>query len=187
MASLSNNRMPRLPTVVSVALLLGCILVVMMGEFLVVKVVQWDIRREMATKIKSGLPDEQILLIKISNRNIPADFVRKEAHEFRYRGGAYDIIQEEIHGDTTYFYCVFDERETTLYAKIDQRIADEMSNNPERQQQREQLRKKIPKFFFFHTDPFLISFKWYSELPMSRLLARSDVFTRPPTPPPDKV
>lgn len=185
MGSFSNNRMPGFLKVAFATLLLGCLLIVMMGEFIAIKIVQWDIRKDMAATIAHGVGEDQLVLIKISNHDQPTDFVWVEPHEFRYKGNSYDIVREEIRGDSTYFYCVFDERETALYAEIDKKIVTEMANDPERQQQQKELLQKIPKFYFFHADPFLRGFNFYSKLPMTRLLALSDAITIPPTPPPD--
>lgn len=186
MGSLKNIKISSLLCSVLAILLVVCILMATVGRYVAVKVVQWDIRRDMAASIRAGLPEDNLVLIKIFTHQPPKDFVRVESHEFRYQGGSYDIVREEIIGDSTYFYCVYDERETALYANMDQHILDEMSHNPERQKQRAQLLENIPKFYFVKQNEkrlFLIKF---GSSQMDLMLPLHSQFSpQTSTPPPD--
>ncbi len=167
------------------AMLSGCVLVCTVGEYLVVNAVQWDMRREVKARIQAGVSAHELAMVKISKNNPPRDFARRNAREIKYQGKMYDIVKQEERSDSIIYYCLFDERETALYANIEQQIRDELAHNPQRQQQEKELLQKIPKFFFLHTNPDSFGFRCYSRKPMSQQFLLSDVFPEILSPPPD--
>lgn len=168
-----------------VALLLGCVLICAVGEYLAVKATQWDIRGEVKSRIKAGVPSEELVVVKILKKEPPREFIRRNAREFSYQGRMYDIVSQEERGDSIIYLCIFDERETALYANIEQQIKDQLAHNPERQQQQKELLQKIPKFYLLHTNPFIISFKCFSELHENRRHLLPALFLEVISPPPD--
>jgi len=132
------------------------------GYFFVFKLQQHEIRQEIKQQIKAGVPEEELVLFKIPQilgEKPPATFQRIHAREFRYNGKLYDIVREETHGDTTWYYCLPDEKETQLFANLDELVKRDMDQNPARQQQRERILQLFgPLFFSRHQDfPFLDS------------------------------
>ncbi|MBK7871830.1 MAG: hypothetical protein IPJ74_14695 [Saprospiraceae bacterium] len=130
-----------------VASLLGCVLVCTVGEYLVVKIMRWDIRQEIKNRIQSGVPTHELVQVKISKTNPPKDFVRIDRREFRLEGRMYDIVSQEEQGDSILYHCIFDERETLLNNNIEAQTKKEFAQSPDRQQQQKELLQKIPKFF----------------------------------------
>jgi hypothetical protein len=168
------------------ALVLSCSLLSVVGEYVAVKVVQWDIRQDVAAAIRAGISEDQLVFIKIETQNPPAGFVWLEDGEFRYQNSVYDVVRREIHGNFTYFYCLYDDRETEFYAKIEQRVADEMTQNPARKKQRNQLLEKIPKFYFVGSFFFSIFDIKFGESPTVSPVPHIAQFEpKPPSPPPD--
>lgn len=167
------------------ALLLACVLVCTIGEYVVVKATQWDIRREVKLRIQSGVPSDELVRISISKDKPPKDFIRRNAREFSYQGRMYDMVSREERGDSIIYLCIFDGRETTLYANIKQYIKYELAHDPDRQQQQKELLQKIPKFYLVHTNPYIISFKCFSESHEDRQHRFPAVFTNVLSPPPD--
>ncbi|MDX1940970.1 MAG: hypothetical protein SFU99_10495 [Saprospiraceae bacterium] len=170
-----------------VALMLGCVLVCTIGEYVVVKALCWNIRQEIKSHIKSGVPTYELVQVKISKINPPKDFVRIDRREFRLNGGMYDIVNQEEQGDTILYHCILDERETVLYANVEQQIKKEFTHNPSRQQQQKELLQKIPKFFFLHTNLCFEGFKCFPEKPMNRQHLLSGSFLEILSPPPDLI
>lgn len=147
-----------------VALLLGCMGIGVFGEYLVFRIIRSDIRESIKEKIESSVPKEELVLIKISSTNPPKDFQFIEAgREFRYQGAMYDIVYQEVKGDTVYYQCIHDIRETKLYADLDQQIQNEYSTNPTHEKKQTELLKKIPKFYSLSTNSIFLGFTCYTQ------------------------
>lgn len=84
-----------------------------------------QIRAEMKVLMKSNIPKEKIIILKIANNS--KYFIRIHKKEFRYEGKLYDIIKEIKKNYFTIFYCINDEKEEQLmesYSKIFQSSDD---------------------------------------------------------------
>lgn len=149
-----------------VALLLGCMGIGVFGDWLVFSIIRSDIRESIKEKIESSVAKEELVLIKISRTNPPKDFqFIEEGREFRYKGEMYDIVQQEVKGDTTYYQCIHDIRETKLYADLDQQIQNEYATNPVHHKKQTELLKKIPKVYFFSANSIFLCFTCYTQKP----------------------
>lgn len=107
------------------------------GQFLVFKLFEYKIKKEIKTRIKAGVPEEELVLLKIPKlleENPNKDFTRIHEKEFRYKGEMYDIVNQEDKVDTTYYYCIHDVKESNLFANLESMIADEL-NNPEKKKE----------------------------------------------------
>ncbi len=168
-----------------VALLLGCVGVCTVGEYVVVKAVQWDVRRDVKRRIKAGIPKEELVMLQFSKRQPPSNIVWMHAREFRYEGNMYDVVNQEDIGDSIRYYCILDERDTWLYANIEQQIRQELTGNPQRQRQQTELLQQIPKFFWLPANPIEYGFKCFTPKPMHTAYAIIAYAPSVPSPPPD--
>lgn len=169
------------------ALLLGCVGIGVIGEWLVFKIIQSDIHQAIEIQIKTGASSDGLVTIKISNTNPPSDFTWVEKHEFRYKGEMYDIVKQEVTNDTTYYTCIHDVRESALYANMEQQIQDEFATNPERQQQHKNLLQKIPKIYILANDLIFLGFKCDTQQPDAKQTAWANVSPTILSPPPECV
>ena len=120
------------------------------GYYLYFKIQQHQVRHEIKQQIKTGVPEAELVLLKISrsikeNRN---EFQWIHNHEFSYLGKMYDIVRQENHGETTWFYCICDEKETLLFTRLDEQVKKEMKNLPGSEKQRERLLQWHNTLFF---------------------------------------
>jgi hypothetical protein len=136
-------------------LLLFLMLLQAAGHLVFFKIQQYEIRCEIKQRIKLGAPDHELVLIKIPKtleekpRNI---FQRIAEGEFRCGGNMYDIIRRETHGDTTWYYCLADEKEAQLFANMDELIKQDLSQNAKHKQQMAGLLQWLGSLFFGHHD-----------------------------------
>ena len=168
-----------------VALLLGCVGVCAVGEYLVVKAVQWDVRRDIKQRIKAGIPKEELIVLQFSKHQSPANIVWMHAREFRHEGNMYDVVNQEDIGDSIRYYCILDERDTWLYANLEMQIRQELTGNPQRQHQQTELLQQIPKFFWLPANPIEYGFKRFTPKPMHTAYAMIAYAPSVPSPPPD--
>ncbi|HTM67626.1 MAG TPA: hypothetical protein VL093_14970 [Flavipsychrobacter sp.] len=90
------------------------------GYFVVFKVEQFALRREMKERIKSSLPESQLQHFAFSKQKTSTLDWERKGKEFRLDGDMYDIVRAETEGDTVHFYCLRDDKETKLFAGLDQ-------------------------------------------------------------------
>lgn len=156
---------------------------------LVFKIQQYQIRKEIKQQIKAGVPEEALVLLKIplsletSAHN--EHFQRIHDREFRYRGEMYDIVRQEQHGDTTWYYCLWDEKESELFAQLDKQVAQQMNQNPEQKKQHELLDRLLHALYLTDSKYYLFSIFTHTVHSMAcysfMLKSWSEA---PPTPPP---
>ncbi len=111
------------------------------GYFLFFKIQQHQIRHEIKHQMKAGVPETELVLLKIplstqENRN---EFQRIHSKEFRYQGKMFDVVRQENQDGTTWFYCICDEKETLLFSHLDEQVKNKMKNLPGNEKQRERL------------------------------------------------
>lgn len=104
-------------------------------------------RHEVKQRLKHGVPEEDRVLLKIplSLEQTENDvFHRVHAGEFRYKGEMYDILKSENHGDTTWYVCIHDVKESGIFKQLDDQVKRFVSSNPAHQ------RHRARSFLFFH-------------------------------------
>lgn len=103
--------------------LLALLLIPMVSPWLFFHYKQQQIRKSIKRQIKAGVPEEELVLLRIPTAmesGVHPDFQRIHAREFRYRGMMYDIIRQEKGQDTTLYWCILDVKESGLFAMLDQ-------------------------------------------------------------------
>lgn len=171
-----------------VALLLVCVGVGVFGEYLVFHLIRSDIRHSIEAKIEAGAPQEELTWIKIAASNPPENFVFiKKEREFRYKGEMYDIVNKKVIGDTIYYQCIHDIRESKLYANLDHQIQNEYSTNPTHEKKQTELLKKIPKFYSLSTNSIFLGFTCYTQLPDETHPIWLDALLTIDAPPPEMI
>ncbi|ROL61594.1 hypothetical protein D9V86_04960 [Bacteroidetes/Chlorobi group bacterium ChocPot_Mid] len=87
-----------------------------------------EIRSEMKVLMKSNIPKDKIIVLKIAHKS--KYFTRIHKKEFRYQGKMYDIIKEFPQKKYTIYYCINDEKEEQLmesYSKLFETSDDGMT------------------------------------------------------------
>jgi hypothetical protein len=131
------------------------------GHFFVFKILQHETRRQIKQQIKAGVPETELVLLKIPKdleEKNNAAFQRIHEREFRYDGNMYDILRQKAHGDTTWYYCIADEKETQLFANLDEMVKQDMAGNPQHRRQADDLLRLLSVLYFNQkTEVFFIS------------------------------
>lgn len=129
-----------------------------------------EIRSRIEAQIASGKAEDGLVLLRIPRlleEKQNADFKRFHATEFRYKGVMYDVVRQEVKGDTTWYWCVADWEDTQLQNQWDDYWAQSTrSDNPAQRTAEDRL-------FQFWQGLFI------HELPPSHLALRSGVPVKP--------
>jgi hypothetical protein len=145
-------------------------------------------RMEIKHRIKADVPETELVLLKIpktlQNSSRP-EFQWIEEGEFRYHGSMYDVVREVSHGDTTWFYSLSDEKETLLFAGLDELVKQDMAGNQHYKQQIDDLLRLLGALYLGQeNDGFMIFSEVQSVLTCHRI--DLDAWISPPaTPPPE--
>lgn len=111
-----------------VILLLFVITFQMVGVFLLFKAKQMEVRQDMKMKIKSGVPDAELTILRFSRDQ--ADGLKwMEDHEFRYEGRMYDVVKTTVDGEIVIYHCIHDEQESKLFSHLDNMVANELAKD----------------------------------------------------------
>ena len=95
------------------------------GYFVFFKAEQFALRREMKERIKSSLPESELQHFAFSKQETSDINWERKGKEFRLNGKMYDVVRTHATGDTIHFYCLQDDKETKLFAGLDQLLKKE--------------------------------------------------------------
>jgi hypothetical protein len=151
------------------------------GYLVAIRVAQDQIRREVKALLKAGVPEGELITIAIK-KDDERLLVWLKPHEFRYRGGMYDVIRSHVSNDTTYYVCINDVQEERLFEHLDEHVRNHM--NADARTHKADLAKDLLKAHVVQQmyDPS-------TPLPVVTVAARPDQFyvsniVEVPTPPP---
>lgn len=87
------------------------------GAYIILRIQQHQIRREIVHQIKQGISEKDLTSITVSPEN-ENQLIWKDREEFSYKGTMYDIVRIEIlDNNTKVYHCISDNQETKLIAK----------------------------------------------------------------------
>ena len=104
-------------------------------QVLIFKAYEIKYKKEVKQLIKAGIPKDE--LVKFSfHKNIFNEGIKNfkwmKINEFRYKNEMFDIISSKLKGDSVYFFCYRDVKESGLFAKLDDYVNRYMNDNPEK-------------------------------------------------------
>ncbi len=87
------------------------------GPFVIFKIQEHQIKKEILNQIKKGITINELTQITVSAAN-EKELLWKERNEFSYKGNMYDVVQvENVGPNTKVYHCIPDGKESKLLAK----------------------------------------------------------------------
>lgn len=142
-------------------------------------------KREVNKRIIEGIDKDELVLLKFSKEETQTKLRWEHSREFEYKNKMYDIVEAKTVGDTVYYWCLLDCKETTLNRRLEELTAQELRKG-------HKIREKYEPFISFFKSLFCtVSFNWngskteslYKQLCLF-LDLYSSITIQPPTPPP---
>lgn len=161
----------------------------MHGPWLIFKIQQEAVRTEIKQQIKAGVPEDQLVKLKIAKtwEEEPNNrFKREHSKEFRFDGEWYDVMRSKDLGDTTLYVCIHDVKEGKLFNRLAEMTHAEMSQ-PHQEQKRSIAVSSFISDYHFEPEqeaPFRRSF---TELLCDRRIIQTQTCQLPISPPPNLV
>lgn len=152
------------------------------------KIERRAIRKEVKHQISAGLNKNELVFFKFSKEQQKHDLNWKHSKEFEYKDHMYDIVEKEVHGDTTYFWCWPDHAESRLNKQLENLLAFVLQNDPAQKKQRDQINKLYKSLFYNPQMPWILrSEDNYLSKNTLYLFSEISFISCPGTPPPQIV
>jgi len=132
--------------------LIMLLLIVFHGVFqlFIFKIFQAKYREEVLEIIKDGVLEDKLTFFAFSKDDLKNGTTLAqwmEEDEFRFNDEMYDVVKEEIHGDSVYFYCIHDENESRLYAVLDKYFQQLLEEDPDKVRDLNTLNSSLSRFY----------------------------------------
>lgn len=145
----------------------------------------YELRRELKWKLAESLDSSELILIKLSKEESKTQLEWEHDHEFEYRGEMYDVVRQEEHADTVFYYCWWDKEETRLNRDLEQLSLFVLQKDPEKNKNDQRIIQFYKSLFLHNQDKRSIT-RFYTEKAnvfRPSTIIRS-IFIETPHPPP---
>jgi hypothetical protein len=146
-------------------------------------------KKEIKQLIKAGVPEKDLVRFKFHIsiiKNVTHDFSWVKKNEFRYKNEMYDIVKTEFNGDSVYYKCIHDFKESNLFSDFDKYLIDLLKSDSGKKNEFLSLFNYL-NIFYLLVQPFSINDK--PVINSERILAvhseLSEGFFNILTPPPE--
>ena len=96
-------------------------------------------RKKVEREIRSSGEHDGLVLLKFTEKESQTLLRWEHSREFEYADQMYDVVKTETHGDTTYYWCWWDEAETKLNQQLEELLVSTQSKQPVQPSQQDKL------------------------------------------------
>ena len=127
-----------------------CLIVPFAGtwQFLALRL-QWE-KKDVTSKISKGILEEQVLW-KFTDDEAAKELSWEHSSEFKYKGEMYDIICQERIGDTTWYWCHWDRKETKIRKDMQDVLSYALGHSPQQKKNNERIGDFFKTLFLHHS------------------------------------
>lgn len=166
--------------------LVVCLSAPFIGSFIWLKHQKHQVKKSIKKEIIAGIEDAELETLRFSLEQTKTELEWEHSKEFEYQGNMYDIVKQEIVGDSIFYLCWLDVEETKLNKKLSALLAIAWGNNQSKDKQQSYLSTFL-KSLSFHQQTEFYLIKNHSDTKQSFCFISkhySDVFKSPTAPPP---
>ena len=145
-------------------LLISVILLPISGTYLFFHFKEIQIKKEVNEFIQNKIEEKDIITLRFSDKEIKTRLVWKHSREFIFEGNMYDIVDQGVDGNMTWYRCYRDHKETRLYKEKEKRIARAIGNDPAQKKQSERTKQ------IFKTSFQIKPFAWNINFPQPSII-----------------
>lgn len=103
--------------------LLLCLLAPFTGAYVWLHYQKAQVRHQVKQQLLHSLPKESLTLLIFTKQEAHTQLHWEDKNEFEYQHQMYDVVNTEIHGNTTWYWCWNDRKETHIQQQLAQLIA----------------------------------------------------------------
>lgn len=132
-----------------------------------------------------GLEKNELVLLKFTAQESQTKLHWEHSKEFEYNDQMYDIVDTQIKGDTTYYWCWWDNEETKLNKQLDELLAYVLGNDPQNKDTQKQLSDFFESLYYFQVIPTPQVFSQHIKENSHYSFSCITFSSSPPVPPPE--
>ncbi len=99
------------------------------GSYILLQYQKRQVKKEIKERIISGIDKNDLVFLKLSKKESESELLWEHSGEFEYNGEMYDIVHAEETGDTFFYWCWWDHKETKLNKQLDNLVTQAMGDN----------------------------------------------------------
>ncbi len=157
-------------------------------QFMFFKILQTKYKSDVVKLIINGVPDSELITFKFEKKDFESNIHQInwiDSDEFRYEENMYDIIKQEIIGDSIYLYCIRDSNETQLYSYFNKFLQNLSEEDPDKLKDITSINIFISQLYSNsisseHNKPFELSKNQFANLITNTLDGEESLNTPPP-------
>ncbi len=145
-----------------------------------IKYRQSEVRHEVKKMIIKGIDKDELVLLKFSKKDVEEQLEWEHSKEFEYNEQMYDVVESKVIGDTTYYWCWWDNDETKLNKQLSDLAANAFNNDPQKNEKQNRLISFYKALYFEQEKnwtsfvtiqehqlnvPYRVSFSWFTLTP----------------------
>ncbi len=138
-------------------LLILCFLVPAATTFIYLEYQKEMVKEEVIARMLMGMDKDLLVLLKFTKKEAESKLDWEHSKEFEYRGQMYDVVEFETKGDTTFYWCWEDKKETHLEATLENLIAQTLGNNPQNQENGKKVYSFFKSLYFAGTNEIAVT------------------------------
>jgi len=116
-----------------------CLITPFATTYVFLKLQKKQIKKEIKWKMIAGLDRDELVLLKFTKEEAQRKLHWEHSKEFEYNGEMYDIAHNSTKGDSIFYWCWWDHKETKLNRQLKELVAFALGNNQQRKNNQEQL------------------------------------------------
>lgn len=119
--------------------LLFCFIAPLAFTFVTLQLHKKQVKKEVKWEMIAGLDKEELVLLKFSGEETQTELRWEHTKEFEFKGEMYDVVEKSTQGDTIFYRCWVDDKETKINQQLEELVAFALGNNQQRKNNQEQL------------------------------------------------
>lgn len=145
-------------------------------------------RMEVNRKFAAGLDKTQLILLKFTQEETQTILTWKHSREFVYKGQMYDIVDQRQEGDSVFYTCYKDDKETRLNLEKKRVVAKALGQDPLQKNQKERIKSFFKTIYQHEIDAWKPNLIQPCIIHYALNLKHYSLFSEsPPSPPPKCV
>ncbi|WP_419213254.1 hypothetical protein ACNR9Q_03670 [Maribacter sp. X9] len=145
------------------------------------------VRHEVKQKMIAGLDKEELVLLKFTESESQSELRWEHSKEFEYKGQMYDVVSQEVQGDTIKYWCWLDHEETDINKRLQGLVDSVLGKDPQRNSNKEKLAHFYKSLFWKKYPYFRVWTICEANLKISQKAHYHNLMFSPPVPPPEET
>lgn len=126
-----------------------CLTAPFFGTYSWLKMEKYKVKKSIKWRMIDGMDKKELVLLKFTEEESKTKLRWEHSREFEYNRQMYDIVEQDIIGDTTYYWCWWDYEETKLNRQLSDLVSRAMGQNPQNRDKQNRLQTFLKNLYCF--------------------------------------